>query len=248
MEKIKLGAELREEKGKSKVKHLREMELIPGILYKGGKEAVSIKMKKRGLRDALHTAAGENVLISLTIEGKEDKKGKKLHTCIIKEIQRDPLKDDIIHVDLNEISLTDKLKVKVPVVSHGEAEGTVKEGGVLDHVMWEVEVECLPADIPEKIEVEVSPMKIGDTVYVKDLQVPPAVKILNDPELTVFSVTPPAKDEEPAAEELPEGAEEPELIEKGKKEEEAVEGEGKEAKPKAKEEKPKEEKKKEEKK
>jgi len=248
MEKMKLGAELREEKGKSKVKHLREMELIPGVLYKGGKEAVSIKMKKRGLRDALHTAAGENVLISLMIEGKEDKKDKKPHTCIIKEIQRDPLKDDIIHVDLNEISLTDKLKVKVPVASHGESEGVVKEGGVLDHVIWEVEVECLPADIPEKIEVEVGPLKIGDAVYVKDLQVPPTVKILNDPELTVFSVTPPAKEEEPTAEELPEGAEEPELIEKGKKEEDAAEGEEKEVKPKAKEEKPKEEKKKEEKK
>jgi len=242
MEKVKLTAEIREEKGKTRVKALRKTEFVPGVVYKDGKEAVSIKMMKRGLHDTLHTAAGENVLINLSVEG------KKPRTCIIKEIQRDPLKDEIIHVDLNEISLTEKLKVKVPVVSHGEAEGAVKDGGVLEHVIWEVEVECLPTDIPEKIEVEVGPMKIGDTVYIKDLKVPASVKILNDPELTVFSVTPPAKEEAPVAEELPEGAEEPEVIGKGKKEEEEIpEGEA-EAKPKAKEEKPKEEKPKEEKK
>ena len=242
MEKVKMAASPREEVGKSRVKALRRTEFVPGVLYKGGKDALSIKLRKREMHDALQTEAGENVLISLTIENKDDKKGKKDHTCIIKEIQRDPLKDDIIHVDLNEISLTDKLKVKVPVSSHGEPEGVVKDEGVLEHVIWEVEVECLPADIPKKIEVEVSAMKIGDAIYVKDLKVPQGVKILNDPELTVLSVAAPAKDEVVA--EVPsEETAEPEVITKGKKDEEEGEAEEAEAKPKAKEEKPKEEKK-----
>ena len=218
MEKVILNAKIRKETGKSKVKELRRQGIIPCVVYKDGKESVNIQVEKRDLFEALHTSAGENALITLKVEG--DKKAKS-RTCIIKEIQRHPVKEDVIHADLNEISLTEKLKVKVPVHPHGEAEGVVKDGGVLDHVMWEVEVECLPADIPEKIEVEVSAMKIGDAVYVKDLNIPPAVDILNDPELTVLSVAPPAKEEVP--EEVPvEGAVEPEVIAKGKKEEEEV--------------------------
>ena len=242
MEKVILKAEIREEKGKSQVKRLREAEIVPAVVYKGGKEAVNLKVKYRDLYDILHTSAGENVLVTLKISGKDDKKTKE-KTCIMKEIQRDPVKEDIIHIDLNEISLTEEIKVKVPVHPHGEPEGVVKDEGVLDHPLWEVEVECLPTSIPEKIEVEVAHMKIGDTIFVKDLSIPPGIKILTDPELTVLSVAPPAKEE--VVEELPgEGVEEPEVIAKGKKEipeEEAAQGE---EKPK-KEAPPKEEKKKE---
>lgn len=229
MEKVILNAEIREELGKSKVKELRKAEVIPGIVYKDGKECVNLKVKSRDLLNVLHTAAGENVLITLKVKG--DKK-KAERACLIKELQRHPVKENILHIDLNEISLTEKIKVKVPVHSHGEPEGVVKDEGVLEHVLWEVEVECLPTDIPEKIEVEVAPMKIGDTIYVKDLTVPPAIKILNDPELTVLSVSPPAKEE--VVEEVPveEGAE-PEVIAKGKKEEEEVEGEAAEGAKKA---------------
>ncbi len=238
MENVTLNAELREEVGKTKSKDLRKKGIVPAVVYKGGKESVSIKIDKKDLHAVLHTAAGENVLITLKAKG--DK--KKQRTCIIKEVQRDPITEHVIHLDLNEISLTDKIKVKVPVHPHGEAEGVVKDGGVLDHALWELEVECLPADIPQKIEVEVASMKIGDAVYVKDLVVSPAVKILSDPELTVLNVVPPAKEE--VVSEAPEGEEamEPEVIAKGKKEEEAEEEQ--EAKPK-KEESPKEEKKKE---
>ena len=229
MEKVILKAEIREETGKAKVKKLRKNNIVPAVVYKSGKESVNIKVKARDLLEVLSTSAGENVLITLKVGGKKEARDL---TCIIKEIQRDPVKEDIIHVDLNEISLTEKLKVKVPVHSRGEAEGVVKDEGVLEHVLWEVEIECLPTQIPEKIEVEVGAMKIGDTVYVKDLPVPPGVQILNDPELTVLSVAPPAKEELP--EEVPaEGAEEPEVIVKGKKEEAEEEAapEGKEKKP-----------------
>lgn len=228
MEKIILAAEIREGTGKSKTKALRKEKLIPGVVYKGGKESLSLKIKNEDLFTILHTSAGRNVLITLKVKG--DKKAKE-RTCIIKEVQKHPVKENILHIDLNEISLTEKIKVKVPVHAHGEAEGVVKEGGVLDHALWEIEVECLPTDIPQKVTVEVTAMKIGDTVYVKDLKLPPAVAVLNDPELTVLSVVPPAKEE--VAEEIPgEETTEPEIISKGKKEEEVIEGaeEGKPAK------------------
>jgi len=240
MEKVILNAEIREETGKSKVKELRKTDLIPAVVYKK-KDSVNIKIQRSDLFQVLHTDAGENVLITLKV--KNDR--KKERTCLIKEIQRNPVKDNIIHVDLNEISLTEKIKVKVPVHSHGDPEGVIKEEGVLEHVMWEIEIECLPTDIPEKIEVEVASMKIGDTVYIKDLVLPAGVKALNDAELAVLTVKPPAKEE--AAEEVSEGeAEEPEVIAKGKKEAEEEEAAGEEEKPKkeAKEAPPREEKKK----
>ncbi len=220
MEKVILNAEVRKETGKTKVKDLRKKDLIPAVVYRSGKECVNLKIKVRDLFKALHTSAGENVLLTLKV--KDDK--KKERPCLIKELQRDPVKENIMHVDFNEISLTEKIEVKVPVHSHGEAEGAVKDGGVLEHILWEIEVECLPTNIPEKIEVEVSPMKIGDTVYVKDLNIPPGVKVLSDPELTVLSVVPPAKEE--VVEEVPgeEADAEPEVIAKGKKEEEEIEG------------------------
>jgi len=229
MEKVILNCEIREEIGKIKVKLLRRSDMIPAVVYKGGKEAISIKVKKRDLYDTLHTPAGENVLITLHLKG--DKKTKE-KTCIIKEMQKDPVKEDITHVDLNEISLTEKIKVKVAVHPHGEAEGVKTEDGVLDHPLWEIEVECLPTDIPEKISVEVGPMKIGDTIFVKDLVIPGGVTVLTDPELTVLSVVPPAK-EEVVEEVVEEVGTEPEVISKGKKEEEEIpEGDTQDAKPK----------------
>jgi len=225
MEKVVLSAETREEKGKTKVKELRKQDVVPAVVYKGGADATALKIKRDELVDVLHTSAGENVIITLKVKG--DK--KKERTCIIKEIQKHPVKEDIMHIDLNEISLTEKIKVKIPVNPHGEAEGVAKDGGVLDHPLWEIEIECLPTDIPEKIQVEVASMKIGDTVLVKDLDIPSDVTVITDPEITVLSVVPPAKEE--VVEEVPseEGAE-PEVIKKGKKEEEEI-PEGGEVKP-----------------
>jgi large subunit ribosomal protein L25 len=143
-------------------------------------------------------------------------------TVVIKEIQRDPIKDSVLHVDFNEISLTDTLKVNVPVHSKGEPEGVKKDGGILEHIMWEVQVECLPTDIPEKIDVDVSNLKISEAIYVKNLVLSDKIKVLNDPELIIMIVKPPkvevAKEEVPGAD-----SSEPELIRK-KKEEAPEEG------------------------
>jgi len=226
MKKINLKAEIREELGKEAVKKLRRRNLIPAVVYKG-KRALSIKVPSEGLLEAIHTKAGENAVINLQVEGAPKQSGKdaarpkaSARTAIIKEIQYHPVRGDILHVDFNEISLTEALTVKVPIVAKGEAEG-VKEGGVLEHILWEIEVECLPAQIPENIPVDISPLKIGDSILVKDLPMSPEIKILADPESTVISLSAPHVEE--AAEVAPEEeAQEPEVImEKKPKEEEA---------------------------
>ena len=221
MEKVTLKANTRELVGKKHAKDLRKKDLIPGVVYKGGKEAMSLQMAVRELEDALRTKAGSNVLITLKVEGAP--KPVKDKTVIIKEIQHDPIKGSILHVDFNEISLTETLKVNVPLADKGEAVGVKQDGGVLEHIMWELQVECLPTNIPEKIEHDVSGLKIGDAVFVKQLVVPEGVKILNDPELIAMIVKPPHV--EKPAEEVVEEVAEPELIRENKeKEEEEEEG------------------------
>jgi len=228
MEKVILKADARSATGKRVAKDLRAKGIVPANVYKSGKGALSLQISMDGLQEVLHTKAGENVIITLKISGEGSPKDK---TVLIKEIQREPVKDTILHVDFNEISLTETLKVNVPLTSRGEPVGVKIDGGVLEHVIRELQVECLPAAIPEKIEVDVSNLKIGDAIHVKDVKVPEGVKVLNDPELIAMIVKPP-KVEAPK-EEIAEGtAEEPELIRK--KKEEVPEGEEAEKLPAAK--------------
>lgn len=228
MEKVILKAQMRLESGKRAAKDLRKKDIIPAVVYKSGKDALKLQLAAKDLEEVLHTKAGENVIVTLKIEG--GKESTKDRTVLIKEIQREPIKDGILHVDFNEISLTETLKVNVPLAAHGEPVGVKADGGTLEHVMWELQVECLPTNIPEKIEVEVSQLKIGDAVYVKDIAAPEGVKILTDPELIAMIVKPPKVEvpkEEAAAGEAPA---EPELIRKKKEiEEEAEEGKKEEA-------------------
>jgi large subunit ribosomal protein L25 len=223
MEKVILNVETREGSGKRIAKDLRNKELIPAVVYKGGKDAVKLQLAAADLVKVLRTKAGENVIVTLKITGGDSKAKDK--TVVIKEIQREPIKNRILHVDFNEISLTEALKVNVPLAAHGEPEGK-KEGGTLEHVMWELQIECLPADIPEKIEVDVSKMKIGDSIYVKNITAPEGVKVLTDPELIAMIVKPP-KVEAPKEEVTAEAATEPELIRKKKEVEEEGEGDKK---------------------
>lgn len=229
MEKVILKAEVRLASGKRIAKDLRKKNTIPAVVYKGGLDAMKLQLSVREFEQVLHTKAGENIIVTLKIAGTD--KGLKDKTVLIKEIQREPIKDRILHVDFNEISLTETLKVNVPLAAHGEPEGK-KEGGTLEHVMWELQVECLPADIPEKIEVEVSGLKIGDAIYVKNITPPAGVKILTDPELIAMIVKPP-KVEVPKEEAAAEAPAEPELIRKKKEAEEEGEAEKMEAPPKA---------------
>ena len=218
MEKVILNAARREDFGKGESKQLRKKGQIPGVVYKEGKKAISVQVGDKDLWHALHTEAGENAIITMDISEGQDKTKK---TVIVKEVQQDPVNDRFVHVDFYEISLKEKLKVKVPIAVKGEAVGVKEDDGVLTQEAWELEVECMPTDIPEHINVQVEQLRIGDSIHVKDVTPPQDVVILNDLEQIVVSVIPPKLEEEVVEEEAPaEEAEEPDVIKKGKKEEE----------------------------
>lgn len=222
MEDIFLDVEPREGVGKSKVKDLREKGFIPAVVYAAAKVSQAIKVPRREFLHLLHQYHLENTLINLRI--KSDLK-EKPRACLIKEIQYDPVVGEIIHLDFNEISLTKSIKVNVPVVAKGEPVGVKQEGGSLEHILWEIEVECLPTDIPKQIEVDVSLLKMGDSIHIKDISLPERVKVLNDPEAMVLSVAQPIKEEVAAAPVEGEVLQEPEVI----KEKKEVPAEGQEA-------------------
>lgn len=223
MEQVKIKAQKRDETGKKIAKNLRRQGMIPAVVYKKGEGAVSISVPERDFIHALHTAAGENVIISLEIDNAGKKDQSK--TAIIKEIQNHPLKDSVLHIDFQEISLTETITVKVPIETRGEAVGIKRDGGVLEHVLWELEIECLPTDIPQKIEINIEKLEIGKEIQVKDIVLPPNIKVLNNPDAIVISVGAPMA-EEAAKEAVPgEEAAEPELIRKEKKAEEEEEKE-----------------------
>ena len=192
MEEIFLEAEPRAELGKGKVKDLRERGFIPAVVYAEGKESKAIKVSHSQLLRLIHQHRLESAVINLNI--KDDNK-RKTRSCLVKEIQYNPVTSDIIHVDFNEISLTKAIRVNVPVVARGEPQSVKQEGGSLEHILWEIEVECLPTDIPRDIEVDVGQLKIGEAIHIKDIKFPPQIKVLNDPEAIVLSVTAPLKEE-----------------------------------------------------
>jgi len=214
MEELFLDVESREEIGKGKIKHLRDAGFIPAVIYKEGKEAKAIKVPRKQLIVLLHQHRLENVVINLRVQ---DDKKQKAKPCLIKEIQYGPVKGDMVHVDFNEVSLTKAIKVNVPVEAKGEPIGVKQEGGSLDHILWEIEIECLPTDIPEKFEVDVSNLKMNEAIHVKDIAFPANVKVLTEQEAVVLSVSAPIKEEAPAEEAI-EGEEkqEPEVIKEKK--------------------------------
>lgn len=206
MEEILLHAQARKEEGKSKIKDLRQTGFVPAVIYGAERTAQNLKLSHHELIQVIHQRGIEGVLIQLIID-----EGKK-KPCVVKEIQYDPVHSEILHVDFNEISLTKALKIKVPVACDGEAVGVKQDGGSLEQILWEAEVECLPTAIPNKLEVNVASLKIGDSIFVKDMKLPEGVKLLEDPEAIVVTVSAPMKEE--VAVEPVEGAEtqEPEVI------------------------------------
>ncbi len=217
MEIVELKASIREEKGGRNPKRLRKHDIIPGIVYGRHTEPLSVKVERGALEHALHTSAGENVVINLNFD---DKKNKQETTVIVKDIQHDVITDKINHVDFHVISLTEKVIVKVHIHPKGEAEG-VKEGGILDVIHHEVEIKCLPTQIPSRIDVNISGLKINDSLHIKDLVLPEGVECLEDPESVLLVILAPKVEEEVTEAEVAEGEEEitePEVIKKGKEE------------------------------
>lgn len=223
MEQIALKASLREGTGKQQAIKVRKQGQVLGIVYHRGEKSVPISLDEKELLKILRSAEGENLLISLEIQGAK----KKSRPVLIKEIQRHPVKRSVLHVDFNEISLSEKIIIEVEVVAVGEPVGVKQDGGLLEHVLREVKVQCLPVDIPKHIDVDVSALKINDAVHVKDLKVSDKVKILTDPETLLIHVKLPVEEKvEDATAVTPEI----EVI-REKKEEPGAAGEKKEAAP-----------------
>ncbi len=224
-EVVNLDAALREDAEVGNSNKLRRNGFVPAVVYGEKKKTLSLKIERRRLIRFMHAHhGGENIVINLRVAAAKETEEKSV---LIKEIQKHPVNDEILHVDFNEISLTKRIEVKVPVETKGESMGVKQDGGVLEQVLWEVEVECLPTQIPEKFEVDITAMKIGDDVHVKDLRVPEGVAINTDPEAIVLSVVPPHKEEpvpEAAAVEGEAEPTEPEVIKKEKKAEEEEAG------------------------
>lgn len=223
---VKLKAVVRTPGTHGDLTTLRRNGKLPATFYGRTIDAVSVYVDEAEFRKALETDAGTNVLINLDVQapdGGASLKGKQ--TAIVRDIQRNPVKGDILHVDLQKVLMTEEIQATVPVVLTGEAAG-VKLGGVLQHSIREVTVKSLPGNLPENFEIDISSLEVGDNVHVSDLTAVDDVEILDDPEEILVSVTPPTKVEEvvpaPEEEEAAEAAE-PEVIGE-KKEAEAEEG------------------------
>ncbi len=223
MKEVVLKVRPREKRGKEYAKKLRRNGFIPAVVYGHKTPSLPLEIESKTLQGLLRHGLGENVLVTLTTDDQKQKDRKVL----IREVQRDPVRGDIVHVDFHEVSLTQKLSIQVPIHLVGTPEG-VTAGGILQHALRELEVQCLPTAIPEKIDLDVSHLNIGDSVHVADLKVE-NVDILSDPGSSVVSVVPPTVFKEPEVA-APVAEEEPEVIgeEKEEKEEEAKEEKGKE--------------------
>jgi large subunit ribosomal protein L25 len=178
---VKLNAEKRSEKGNGPARRLRASGRVPAVLYGRGMESVPLSVDARELGHVLHQ--GSNVLIDLNV-------GDDNFLTLAKDLNRDHIKGRYIHVDFLAIDKDQKITVNIPVTPVGDSRG-VKEGGVLEHHMWEIEVECLPFDVPESVEIDVSDLGIGDNIHVSDLRVPSGVEILSEPEELVLAVIQP---------------------------------------------------------
>ena len=208
MAHVALTAQSRRETGKGAARTLRRQALIPAVFYGPEIDPVHLSLNYRDLEKLIRTGAGENVIIDLAIETGESTLS---HRAMLKEIQLDPVKQTILHVDLYEISMDKKIEVEVPITLTGTAKG-VSEGGILQQVSRTLEISCLPDNIPDAFELDVSDLNIGDSLHVSDLKIPQDVEVLVEEELTIATVVPPTKVEE-IEPEVPEEEEEREEVE-----------------------------------
>ncbi len=201
MSEASLAVELREGTGKGAARRLRRDGRIPGVVYGAKTANLSISLDPRELDRLIRTShAGVNTLIDLA--GPNEVSGK---TVLVKELQREPVRGALLHADLFEIDANARVRVSVPVHLSGTAQG-VTMGGLLDHALREVEIDCLARSIPDEIVVDVSGLDIGDSIHVSDLAVPEGVELQTSEELSVVSVVAPKAEEEPVVEELDEAA------------------------------------------
>jgi large subunit ribosomal protein L25 len=214
MERIELKAFLRKEIGKQAAKNLRRKGFIPAILYGYRRRSVPLSINRLDFKKI--ASKEENIIIDLMIE-----KDKKTVPAIVKEMQVHPVIREYLHVDFYEIAMDKEITLSIPIHLIGKSEG-VKAGGIIEQSLREVEIRCLPKDIPNYIELDISGLNIGDSIHIKDIKLDKDMKILEDSDSVVVSIIPPISEEEPEAV-LPEEEEIKVVGKKGKSEEEEEE-------------------------
>jgi len=218
MAEMTVSAKSRSETGSSASRRLRRGGMVPGIVYGGSGGSLSVTVDPKDLFKLLRSHAGRNTILSLDIEG------AGTDNVILKDWQVDPVKESILHADFQRIAMDQMLRVTVPITIHGTAYGVKTEGGLLEVVAREVDVECLPADIPDEFVYDVTALRMNESVRISDLTVLQGVQILADADQVIVHVVS-VKDETAGEAEEGEGVseaagEEPEIIAKGKKDEE----------------------------
>lgn len=210
MEKVVFNATSRDVVGKQ-VRSLRRQGRLPAIIYGHRIEPITISLDAHDVGQRLPRVSSSQLVI-VDVDGKQ-------HNTLVREKQRDPVTNKFVHVDFQAISMTEKLRIMVGLEFVGDAPAIKLYDGIVTHAREQVEVECLPADLPSTIQVDLTGMtEIGDVLYARDLKLPPRVELMDHPDEVVVSITAPVSEAELAEAEA--GAIEPEVIEKGKKEEE----------------------------
>jgi large subunit ribosomal protein L25 len=217
-----LEAQARDTFGKNEARRTRRGGLVPAVLYGAsgdgsGKDATPIAVNPRTLLRILHSESGVNTLISLKLAGAETR-------VLVKEYQLDPITHQVLHADFYRIAMDRTLQVTIPVTVKGEPKGVKQQGGILEFVRREIEIECLPADIPEHVEIDVSELMLHQGVRVRDVATDPTWKAVTDADTLLVHVIMPKAEEAPAAADAATAVAavpaEPEVIKKGKKDEE----------------------------
>jgi large subunit ribosomal protein L25 len=230
MQNFKIEGQVREGRGKGPARRVRTTGMVPAVLYGNKKDAISLTVDAKQVAKILRSETGHNTIFTVSVANGGDEK------AMVRDWQVDPVSGKLLHVDLFRIAMDVRMRVMVPVHTFGEAQGVKLQGGVFETVTREVEVECLPADIPEEFRVDITDMMIGKQLRAADLPFDPAkIKLVTDPIRVIAHVVVLKKEEEPAADAAvtaDAAPAEPEVMKKGKKEEEG-DGEAAEAPAKA---------------
>lgn len=182
MQQTQMNVELRSNTGKGISRRLRNADMVPGVVYGKGMDPMAVSIKYRELQAAMAGVGGRNNLITLVGGGNLDQS-----MAIIADLQRDAIKGTYKHVDLHRINMSEKLRVTVPVVLTGSAIG-VKQGGLLDFAHHELHVECLPGNIPDRIEIDITNLEVSHSIHVSEITVPDGVKVLDNPKTPLVSI------------------------------------------------------------
>ena len=216
---ITVTATVRSTRGKNEARRLRVAGMIPAILYGSYQDSVAVSVTPKEISQILHSRTGHNTIFNLDVTGKENS------PVMIVEWQHDPITSRLLHVDLKRIDLSKRISVRVPVATQGEAKGVKQQGGLLELVAREIEIECLPNDIPEEYVVDVTELLIGQSKRAGEIALAGSAKLVSSPDAVIAHVIALRAVVEETAVEAPVevATAEPEVIKKGKKEEEAAE-------------------------